>query len=464
MLDAMPPLPEDAEDQARWVETSRRRRIMSGRWEALARATLREHLGAVRETAIGRPDLSSNILRSVCNELGIHHDDGAILTGDDAAGVALLQVELDRAGWSPMAQTWVRELIACREMLVRVHVPPDPGAPVMLRQVYPDTVVACSSPDSPSIPVEVEELRYREGYGWTWDCLSVEGAEEADEEADPADERRRPYYRVLSQDRKTDLSREILGGDFTGPNYPYRDADGRPILPYVLYHAQVGNCLWRPWDGVELVEATLNAAVLWTHLGHGIRNAAWPQRYMIDAEVSGGAPDMDTGSRSEVVADPAVILAIETVSADGNVQGRTAQVGAFPVAFDALDTFEVAVRYERKAAVSGGGVSASDVERMEGDPRSGLALALSTDGKTRAARRYTEAIRRGDVELARIVACLLNRTRGTSLPESGFGVTYPGVPESMIARGVAAALTGDAPREVMPQRETETITPTQGAS
>lgn len=469
MIDlGMPPMPEDSEDVARWVETSRRRKIMTGRWEGLARDRLREHLGAVRQDAIGRPDLSSNVLKAACNELGIHHDDGAVLTGDDP-GVQLLQAELDRAGWSPMAQTWVRELIACREMLVRVHVPPDPAEPVMLRQVYPDTVTACASPDSPATPYEVEEVRWREGYGWTWDCISIEGAEESDEEVDPTDERRRPYYRVLTGDRRTDITAEVLGGDFSGPNYPYRDSTGRPILPYVLYHAAVGNSLWRYTDGMELVEGTLNASTLWTHFAHGLRNAAWPQRYIIDGQIAGVMPDANNGARVEVVADPSVVIQIETVSADGNVSGRTAQAGSFDVAFDAEAAFDAAIRYERKVAVNSGGISSSDVERMEGDPRSGLALALSTDGKTRAARRYTEAIRRGDVQLARVVACMLNRQRGMALPESGFGVTYPGVPESMIARGVAAALTGDAPKVMQPgtelqrQADTETI-PTQEQS
>ena len=42
-----------------------------------------------------------------------------------------------------------------------------------------------------------------------------------------------------------DITEEVLDGTFSGTDYPYTFADGKPHLPYVLYHAQRGKgTLW----------------------------------------------------------------------------------------------------------------------------------------------------------------------------------------------------------------------------
>ncbi len=126
-----------------------------------------------------------------------------------------------------------------REMMVRAHVAED--GRLRFRPVYPDMVWADAPVDAPEQPRTVHEYRLRhvEGHGpepvWTVDVLSV-----ADPEA--------PVYRVhLLTGGGTlgaDISEATLGGDYSGEAYPYRRADGRPVLPYVLYHAV------RPFGGI----------------------------------------------------------------------------------------------------------------------------------------------------------------------------------------------------------------------
>jgi hypothetical protein len=76
------------------------------------------------------------------------------------------------------------------------------------------------------------------------------------------------------------------------------------------------------------------------------------------------------------------------------------------------------------------GVPPSDVQRLGGTARSGVAISLTNEGKRAAQRRYASTFRTSDEELAALVAVLVSRSSGASLPESGYEVIYREVPLS----------------------------------
>lgn len=419
-----PPVPNSPPDAARWRHTRMRRRLLDGDWLDDLVHRLQEDVGTVRREAWGVPKLTSNPFGVMCRELSALYSVAPQVFGP--GGVPILG-NLERAVrksglWSAMTEFQAR-VLGCREYLMRVAAQDDGrGGRVHYRPVPPDMVLAASTADEPDEPVRIQELRWREGYGWAWDILDV---------SDPA----LPVYRVETW-KGEDISEPILGGRFEGEAYPYQDDRRAPILPYVLYHA--GGLRDRLWDwlrGVETVEATLDLAVLYTFLGHVMRDCSWPQRYVVNAQPMG----MDTesageaGARAGVVTDPATLLPLlQVADTSGQVLVGQWQSGADPEKLEAV----ISAMANRIAVDAG--LPPSDIQRLGGTARSGYAIALSNEGKRVAARRYAPLFSRFDERLMATTATLLNRAVPESaLPEGGYSVLYqdlPLSPEEMQAR------------------------------
>jgi len=208
-------------------------------------------------------------------------------------------------------------------------------------------------------------------------------------------------------------------------------------MPAVLYHAAQTPWIYDAYQSRELVEGTLNVAVLRTYVAHVARSAAWRQRYVIDAELLGTSEVDENGDgrgRSRVQADPATIL--QFVRRDG-VEGANPQAGTFDVPVLPEELWSYIEGYERKL-ISEAGVNPADQQAMGGDARSGYALAVSRDAQREAQRRCEPMFRRGDQELLRLTAIMLNRAEGRTgadaYPEFGYRVTYHGVPQSAMER------------------------------
>ena len=416
-----PPVPSDPSEAARIRHTRQRRRMLDGahRQDVVDRRL--RLLGSVRSAAHGEVDLSANPFRVINRERAVlyttppdvRHNDGEVsgLLGPDGA--------IEAGGlWQIMSrfQAWC---LGCREYLIRVHVADD-GTP-KFRPVAPDMVIATPSEDDPSRPIAIREWRLRRHPEtnrpiWTVDVLDI---------SDPD----MPIYRVeefRSDDRHpADLSELFLGGVFSGNAYPYRRKDGRAVLPFVLYHAEnLGDRLWDCYEELELVEGSLNLAVLLSFFTHTMRDASWPQRYAVNAQVA-GASVSGTGDnrRSEVIADPATVLLLEPIE-----EGLQPQIGQWSTSdpatmIGAIDSY--AVRLAQDA-----GVPPSDLQRLGGTARSGYAIALSDAGKRAQQQRYRLQFKRSDEELIALVAQLLNSATGSNYPESGYSVVHRDIPLS----------------------------------
>lgn len=413
------PFPASPAERARWEEGRRRRRMMDGLWREDLERRMLAHFGSVRREALGPMAMAINVASNVCREMGVLYDQAPTLVHQLPGAAVELGNRVRLAGLWQVMQSVQPMVLACREYLVRGDV--DERGRLRYRPVPPDMVIATSSTGAPDVPISVDEVRPRmvEGeWRWTMDRLSVE-----DPEA--------PVYQVLLVDKDLtplrDITADALGADYSGDAYPYRTRTGEPVLPYVLYHAQrPGDRLWDPYAGVELWEGTLDAAAMYQMLVHVYRDASWPQRWVLGARVAGLGADMDpTVRRAEIVTDQSTLLHLEaTPDAQGQPQVGQWQAGGDPVALE-----EVLANMIARLATDAG-IPPSDVQRLGGTARSGVAISLTNEGKRSQQRRYAAVFRDADERLMRLSAILVNRATGSNLPESGYEVVYQQIPLS----------------------------------
>lgn len=420
-----PPLLLDPTEAQRCEHTRLRRRMLYGLWGEDLRARMRRSLGPIRERAIGEPDLSANPLAAVCTGAAALYDRRGRVEHTDPGSETALTAAVDSAGWWPLMQRVQRDVLGLREMVLRVVVNVDPitGRPdVSYQPVPPDLVIGQADPDNPARPrslkVAVRRIDATGQAVWTWDGWSLEGD---------------ASYRVLSENGD-DISAEVglPKGGLVGDQFPVRRADGRPRLPFVVYHAASTGMLWDAWYGREIVEATLNVGVLWTYFTHTVRNASWPQRWLLGASIAGtAAVDSDEGTpRKEVVADPAVVLELEQ---DDQYRGQ-AQAGQWSVSADPKSLAEAVSLYERRS-LGYAGFNAADVVRDHADPRSGYSLSVNRDAIREAQRRFGPVFEPADVETLSLTATMINGALGAEvLPEDGWGIRYEALPPSIEER------------------------------
>ena len=414
------PQPVDPEDAARVAHQRLRRRLLYGSWTDELRVRMRTNLGIVRADAIGEPDMSANPFEVACSEAAALYDRMPTLEHPDEASLSAMRGWTADALLYPMMARLQRDTIGMREMLLRVHVTLQGGTPkVRYYPVFPDLVTLTPDPSDPSRPSSVREYVRRpapDGAGdiWTQDLWSVAG----------------PYgiHMVLDSSGKTDLSEHygLPKGGLAGDEYPMVRQDGRPVLPYALYHAAVTGTLMDPYYRQELVQGTLNVGVLWTFFVHCVRAASWPQRWIAGGSVAGAAPS--EGIR-RVVADPATILEILQ---DPTFEGQVT-AGQWGSASDPMAVAEAIGLYERRfTAYVGVG---SEFWKTAADPRSGVALTLDRAGRIEAQRRYSPLFAPIDAEVLSLTATAVNAVLGApAVAEDGWVVRHQQLQPSMQER------------------------------
>ena len=432
-MSTMVPLPTGDGDQQRRAHSALRRRMLQGNWQQDLEARVRAFFPPTTVARFGNLDLSRNVFRSVTKSLSqlysyrptVSHPDMTDEQSDEFAK------QLGIAGaWPLLAQNQVLT-VGLRESLVRLdYLDSSDSGRALIRLVPADTVYCEASADSPDEPNLVIEARVRmikdktgrSSQVWTWDVLDLRNPEE-------------PSYRVVLPNddldvdsTEADITEQVLGGTFTGPDYPYR-VDGAPVIPYVLYHRQRINQLWDPYAGRELVDATLQVGALYSLWGYLVRDASHPLRYLAGAKIRGTQQrGSGSSSRQEVHVDPTAIL--QLIPDGGSpVQAGQWNAGADPERLQlAIQSFEV-------SAAAHGGLQPDDLQRT-GGPESGVALALKREAVREHQRMMVPEFERGDQAVLSRVASLLNTYTGTSYPESGYRIRYPGLPLSPQERAI----------------------------
>ena len=417
MITSSTPTPLDTADIPRMEHSRLRRRMLYGLWGPDLAERAKRAMGLIRADAIGEVDLSGNALSSTSSAGAALYDRTPMVTGATPEAAQAMTGILRRAGYWPMMQRGQRDLLALRELPIRIDVTTPEGdalPEVRYRPAWPDLMHAVPDAERPERPAQVREAMLRTdpetGQAvWTWDHWSLVGE---------------PVHQILDE-RGADVSVKfgLPAGGLRGESYPWWLGE-QPILPYVWHHAARGGQLWDSWFGMEIVEGTLNIGVLWTFFAHCVRNASWPQRWILNAKPAGGET---VGERQTVTADPAVVLQLVPATDEQGVQPSAGQwaSGADPQALA-----EAIGVYERRVAAFAG-LDPSDVQRVSGDPRSGYAISISREGKREAQRRYAPVMEITDTEILRTTAAMVNSALDLdTLPLEGWGVEYQALPPS----------------------------------
>ena len=418
-----------APDQAtgtRWRESRRRRRLLEGMWKDELQRYIEAAVGPNKAAIWGEPDLAHNLLRSVVHSLSTLYSQPAAVGHDDQAAADAMTERLGRAGLWEIMQGFSPLIIGQREGLVRAEVVEDPGhvgdgpAPrLLLVRVTPADLVAVEAhPDAPDVPTKVCEYRVRANPDgeptWYRDVFDL---------TDP----QRPVFVVENEDGKeagTAIGLPPIVGDEYRAMWSF--ADGRPFIPGEWYHAQRTGKLADPLFGRELVEGTLSVAMLFTFWGHLVRDASHPQRYAVGA-MPAGANSHEGDGMQWIETDPSSLLRFE---AD---PGISVQIGQFQPGGDPVSLGNAIRDYAADLAVDFD-ISPADIQRANGDARSGFAIALTREGMRHAQRRYRPSFQRHDTALVTKIAAMLNRAGAETLPEQGYRITYHGLPLSLEER------------------------------
>lgn len=447
-----PPVPSDAEEAARVLHSRRRRKILYGTWRELLLERMELLIGDIRSDAWGEPDLTANALRQIASQQAVLFDgrpggprrlaagprqgmleDPVDVLHPMGAGPEIVMADAVRESqlW-PLLQRVQRDTLGLREMAVRADIT-DAGRLTFL-PVFPDLCHAEEDPQRPERLRRFAHARLRDWRNddgsvsrvWMWDVLEV---------ADGVGRYRvvRDYAGLPSDDPDDDVSAVYLRaldgspaprGGLQGDLYPYVGAEG-PLVPVVLFHAARTATIWDPYEWVEIYEGTLNLGVYWSFWGHILRACSWPQRYAAGVKVRAvGVQGRPSVARSQTPTDPSMLLQFDL---DEEYDGGSPVIGQFAAGADPVRVAEGLSKYEQRIA-SFAGISASDFQRVSGDPRSGYALAISRQAKIEASQRLEPVFRVAVVELLGICAALLNRwAMGAPvpmLPESGWSCAF----------------------------------------
>ena len=414
------PMAPTNDDQMRWDHTALRRRLIQGTWENDLERELARHLPADRRAAWGPADLSSNVLENVTRQLSMLYNELPTITHNEFDVQPLVGRDglITKAGLYPMMQSVQQMTLALRECIVRIDLP---QKGLIYRVVTPDFVYLEADQDKPDVPNYYQELRLRydtdrNKYEWVADCIDIRGIPKF------------ALYRVNDDGSLgDDVTEKYLGiPALYGDDFPYRDKQGNPFLPLVIYRAEKTGQLWNAYMQSQLTLGSLSAATLWSFFLHVCKNASWPQRYGVGVMLNGlTQQDQNSASRrSSVSTDPSSILMF---SSDPDTQGQPL-MGQFQAGADPLKLLEAVSKYEVRVATAAG--ISGDILRQSGDPRSGYAISVSRSGQREISKKFSPIFQMVDELLLSKTAMMVNRFLGTDWPEDGYRIQYAQIPLS----------------------------------
>lgn len=401
--------------------TRLRLRLLRGQHEQDCRRMLQRQIGATRSDVWGDPDLSANPFAEAVGQSAVLYDTEPMCTYSprytpDSSVTAFLQEDADKAisalydsGHFLLMQEVQRLTLGLREcavLLEPTYNELDDIDGVTSRCITPDALEAVADP--------------RTGKWLKVDWYVVDPVDPDSEVIITYDPANLVYaaFREIKNGR-VDCSEELLGATYTGEAYPYRDGHGNPVLPWVCYHAAPSPEPFDAFRGREAVFASLFLSVLYSFYGHVVKNAAWAQRYALNAIPLGQAddPTLATGRTRSVVTDPSSILLFDSE------EGKSASLGAFSSPIDPVNVLASIMSYEDRVLR---GIFGAAVTRQTSDVRSGYSLAVQRESLLEFQRKTMPLFRAGDRQVLSLVAGYLGVAPEEAAPKR-WHVLYPSV-------------------------------------
>lgn len=405
----------------RRLEQERRYLLMEGAWRQLAERRIVDVVGEERWRAWPNPDLSANALKRGAYQLSVLYDRspswthpltaGARGAGGRSPAERTLDELFDGANFAGVMQVVQPRTVAIGDYAVRYEVSAGAdGTPrLTLHPVSPHLLSVVPSEEDPRQPAEVTEaVLVPESL-----VLGLPGV----------------AVNMLAGTRR--WTRDTVEVELPGrePEVFYH---GQGACPWVLYHAEPAAGLWSPLANMEVVEGTLNLAVMQTMALHATLDASFPQRSAIGLQLAGSESRGDgTAGDPEVTAvtpDPAKILLWQPM--DGVTGGWS--LHQWQPGMDVgllrrlIADYQDALLEQFRVA----GISAR--RTSDGNAPSGMSLVAQRDAQRELQRRFATVFRPYDELLARKVARAYNLHRGglPALPEDGWRIRYRAIQPS----------------------------------
>lgn len=420
---ASAPTASNPADQQRWTDSTKRLNLLDGVWESDAKAVMGDYATTDRTDQWGPPNQSLNLYRSLIHQLACLYDEPPKVANPAFEADPEAEALIGRMNLWPRMQHHSRMVIGLRESAIRIEHTTEILEGINLRLVPANRIEVECSPSLPTRPLVIREARLRtlgDNPTWCWDRWDI-----SDPEA--------PAYTIVTCDKGLNVTSLVLGDEVAAE--PYRwvsPLDGRPYLPWVIYHAADKGEMWDHREWHELVYGTYILAMLWTFWLHGTKEASWEQKYIIDLMLQGlSTKGKDRSVRQRVTVDSNSLLAFQSrLDSDGRPMGGT--VGSIAAGVDPERLARAILLYQQVVATQLG-VSPADVQITSADAQSGIAISLSRQGIRTLQRRYMPQFKAADEELLQKIAWIHN-TFGDpilpKLPNAGYTVTYPALPLS----------------------------------
>ena len=393
--------------------TERRKDILEGDWIYHLEQHVKTKLSIQRIENMGVPSKSINLFRSVVEQLSVLYDKAPIVRNENLT--PLQDAYLSSLNVFRLHSRLNKYVVGLRECFIKLDWSPGDHlseAGIRLRLVTPDCVEAYADIDNPTVPYRIEEKRCRKIGNKTVDCLDIWDVSDL----------MNPYYEVRSTNMKSDYT-DLLGLRF---EYPYVTDDGRPYLPWVLYHASESTCLFNHHELEELVEATLDIGLDWSFWRHCLLEASWSQKYTIDLQLAGleHRSQGENGARAEIPIAPNSLMQFTT---DSNKESAT---GTFNVVEAAIDPKKIAesIAIHSLSICDSLGIS-PDIQKTQ-SAQSGVSIQIRRDSVREMQKKYTRQFQSGDTELLAKIALINNDNSDVKIPVKGYSVTYPSIPMS----------------------------------
>ena len=300
------------------------------------------------------------------------------LSEPDDAALEVMGHTLAEAGLWQLQQGTNRLAYGIRESFLRADAVRPPGqetATVAYRLVPPDMVQAYASPDTPDEPDLLFEARLRRYAGkqcWTWDVVDLRDLDA-------------PKYRIFLADSAgedpdtvmhdaTEITEDVLGESMRalGADAPPGNwlwwADGVPIWPYPIYHAQRTGKLFDELRFIEMFHATVMVGAYYSFWGMAVRDGSYPIRTLYGSVKGVGVRGDDVTTRRTATIAPGVVLELD--SPDGGISSP--QIDQWGPAIDP-ERLQMAIsEYEKRAMIDAGlspRTSTSEAGRSPATPR-----------------------------------------------------------------------------------------------
>lgn len=418
------------DDRERLSEGLLRLRLLDGQWLSDANGQLRRWFHSSIHEHLPPAELGVNPFRAFLRQVTTTYRRAASawLADDPSSAAAGLRGINKARRWAVMARV---ELLtrSLRDALVRVDV----RGGGLHWQAVPACVIfdVQEDPERPGQVVALKHLRTRYHHPTGKDRWVVEYWDISDQLA--------PVFAIMvaapldsSGPRFVDATREYLTpaqlqGIADNAGYPRRDLTGRPILPYVLYHANLGRPeIFTPYEGVELVTGTLTTSTLMTYWLAYMRDGAYKTRVLVDGEITGGGIEVTKNGKRHLISSHLGVLEVTSRS------GKNANLASWAAALNPREYFEAVQMFVQMLALDAG-MSPSDINvSTAGLSRtSGVAIQVSRAGIEATREQIRPSLAESDRLTSSLSARMWNRyvrpDGADVLPEdpSAYDTGYP---------------------------------------